>query len=40
MTSSNSQIISFYTGYFRSDNKPGGIENATRNTFPKLTWLF
>jgi hypothetical protein len=25
------------TGYFTSDNEPGGIENATHNTFPKLT---
>jgi hypothetical protein len=24
------------TGYFTSDNEPGGIENATRNTFAKL----
>jgi hypothetical protein len=23
-----------------SDNEPRGIENATHNTFPKLTWLF
>jgi hypothetical protein len=22
----------FYTGYFTSDNDPGGIENATHNT--------
>jgi hypothetical protein len=29
-----------YTGHFTSDNEPGGIENANRNTFPKLTWLF
>jgi hypothetical protein len=29
------------TGYFTSDNdEPGGIENATHNTFPKLTRLF
>jgi hypothetical protein len=21
-----------YTGYFKSDNEPGGIENATHNT--------
>jgi hypothetical protein len=28
---------SMYTGYFTSDNEPGGIENATHNTFPKLT---
>jgi hypothetical protein len=28
------------TEYFTSDNEPGGIENATHNTFPKLTWLF
>jgi hypothetical protein len=27
----------FNTGYFMSDNEPGGIENATHNTFPKLT---
>jgi hypothetical protein len=30
----------WYTGYFTSDNEPGGIENATLNTFPKLTRLF
>jgi hypothetical protein len=29
--------ITQYTGYFASDNEPGGIENATHNTFPKLT---
>jgi hypothetical protein len=29
-----------YTGYFTSDDDPGGIENATHNTFPKLTWFF
>jgi hypothetical protein len=29
-----------YTGYFTSNNEPGGIENATHSTFPKLTWLF
>jgi hypothetical protein len=23
-----------YTGYFTSDNEPGGIENATHNTLP------
>jgi hypothetical protein len=23
-----------YTGYFANDNEPGGIENATHNTFP------
>jgi hypothetical protein len=23
-----------------NDNEPGGIENGTHNTFPKLTWLF
>jgi hypothetical protein len=27
----------FYTGYFMSDNEPGGIENATHNTFATLT---
>jgi hypothetical protein len=31
----------WYAEYFTSDNNgPGGIENATHNTFPKLTWLF
>jgi hypothetical protein len=30
----------FYAGYFTSDNEPGGIENATHNTFAKLTWIF
>jgi hypothetical protein len=25
------------TVYFTSDNEPGGSENATHNTFPKLT---
>jgi hypothetical protein len=31
-----------YTGYscFTSDNEPDGIENATHNTFTKLTWTF
>jgi hypothetical protein len=33
-------ITNIYTGYFTSDNKSGGIENATHNTFSKLTWLF
>jgi hypothetical protein len=23
-----------------SDNEPDGIENATHNTFAKLTWIF
>jgi hypothetical protein len=23
-----------------SDNEPNGIENATHNTFAKLTWIF
>jgi amino acid transporter len=27
-----------YTGYFTNDNDPEGIENATHNTFAKLTW--
>jgi hypothetical protein len=31
--------IEVITGYFTSDNEPGGIENATHNTFPKLTLL-
>jgi hypothetical protein len=25
--------------YFTSDNEPDGIENATHNTFPKLTCM-
>jgi hypothetical protein len=29
-----------YRRYLTSDDDPGGIENATHNTFPKLTWLF
>jgi uncharacterized protein YcsI (UPF0317 family) len=32
-------VIMYYTGYFTSDNEQGVIENATHNTFPKLTWL-
>jgi hypothetical protein len=28
-----------YIGYFTSDNESGGIENATHNTFPTLTWI-
>jgi hypothetical protein len=36
-----SNIITYtYTDYFMSDNEPGGNENATHNTFPKLTGLF
>jgi hypothetical protein len=30
-------LFIYYTGYFTNDNEPGGIENATHNTFPKLT---
>jgi hypothetical protein len=26
-------------GYFINDNESDGIENATYNTFPKLTWI-
>jgi hypothetical protein len=26
-----------YTGYFTTDNEPDKIENATHNTFVKLT---
>jgi hypothetical protein len=29
--------VNTYTGCFTSDNEPGGIENATHTTFPKLT---
>jgi hypothetical protein len=30
-----------HTGYFTSDNnQPDEIENATHNTFAKLTWMF
>jgi hypothetical protein len=28
------------TGYFMRDSDPDGIENATHNEFPKLTWIF
>jgi hypothetical protein len=28
------------TGYFTSDNEPDGTENATHNTFAKLTCIF
>jgi hypothetical protein len=28
-----------YTGYFTSDNEVDGIENATHNTFPKISWI-
>jgi hypothetical protein len=28
-----------YTGYFKSDNEVDGIENATHNTFPKISWI-
>jgi hypothetical protein len=28
------------TGYFTSRKEPDGLENATHNTFPKLTWLY
>jgi hypothetical protein len=30
--------FNIHTGYFTNDSEPGGIENATHNTFPKLTW--
>jgi hypothetical protein len=30
-------IIPRYTEYFTSDNEPNEIENATHNTFAKLT---
>jgi hypothetical protein len=29
-----------YTEYFGSGNEPDRIENATHNTFAKLTWIF
>jgi hypothetical protein len=29
-----------YTRFFTSDNEPDGTENATHNTFAKLTWIF
>jgi hypothetical protein len=35
----NDIVNNKYSGYFMSDNEPSGIENATHNTFPKLTWL-
>jgi hypothetical protein len=31
-----SKLTDIHTGYFMSDNEPGGIENATHNTFAKL----
>jgi hypothetical protein len=36
----NDVYLCGYTKYFRSDNEPDGIENATHNTFAKLTWTF
>jgi hypothetical protein len=34
-------ISKFYTGYFTSDNEPGGTENATHhNTFETLKLRF
>jgi hypothetical protein len=30
-------LLKTNAGYSRNDNEPGGIENATHNTFPKLT---
>jgi ABC-type phosphate transport system substrate-binding protein len=30
-----SQLQKIYTGYFTSDNEPGGIENATHNTLER-----
>jgi hypothetical protein len=30
----------FYAGYFTSDNEPGGVGDATHNTFARLTWIF
>jgi hypothetical protein len=32
------EVHRIYAGYFTSDNEPGGIENATHNTLPKLTF--
>jgi hypothetical protein len=32
-------LVPEYTGYFTSDNEPGGIGNATHNTFGKQTWI-
>jgi hypothetical protein len=29
-----------FTRYFTNDNEPDGTENATHNTFAKLTWIF
>jgi hypothetical protein len=31
--------ISLYAGNFTGDNQPDGVENATHNTFTKVTWL-
>jgi hypothetical protein len=30
----------YYREYFTSDNEANGVENATQNTFAKLTWIF
>jgi hypothetical protein len=35
----NTHKMSLFTGYFTSDNKPDGIENAIHNTFPMKTWI-
>jgi hypothetical protein len=40
LPSTRGQSYINYTGYFTCDNEPDGIENATHNTFPKLTWIF
>jgi hypothetical protein len=32
-------MMELITKYFTSDNDAGGIENATHNTFTKLTWI-
>jgi hypothetical protein len=35
MHRSTSFEVPSYTGYFTSDNEPGGIENATHNTLER-----
>jgi hypothetical protein len=32
-------LVNYLYEYFKSDNEPDDIENATHNTFPKLTWI-
>jgi hypothetical protein len=33
-------VTQVYREYFTSDNEANGVENATQNTFARLTWIF